>query len=301
MNKNILHITDQQLIDSYNELKSGWAVAKKYNINGHMFYKRLKKINFIFNKNLWDNNEIIKLKKLYIEYDGNIRKISTIINRTYAAIACKANELKITDYHRKAEDDTIKKMSNCTKKRIKEKGHPRGMLNKHHSKESKENMSKTRTGVKLNLSEEKRQNRSDRMSKMIRNNNNYSRCKRGYYNIDGKIMYFRSSWEPIYAQYLNILIKIKAIVSWEYESDTFWFEKIKRGIRSYTPDFKIIHIDGSIEYHEVKGWMDDKSQTKIKRMKIYFPEIKMIIIGEKEFYGLKKKWNLEKLKMVDKD
>jgi hypothetical protein len=36
-------------------------------------------------------------------------------------------------------------------------------------------------------------------------------------------------------------------------------------------------------------------------MKIYFPEIKMIIIGEKEFYGLKKKWNLEKLKMVDKD
>lgn len=121
--------------------------------------------------------------------------------------------------------------------------------------------------------------------------------KRGYYNIDGKTMYFRSSWEAVYAIYLNILLNIKAIKLWEYEVDTFWFEKIKRGVRSYTPDFKVFHINGDIEYHEVKGHMDPKSKTKIKRMKLYYPKIKLIVIGEKEFKNIKNKWGLKKIKM----
>lgn len=79
-----------------------------------------------------------------------------------------------------------------------------------------------------------------------------------------------------------MLFKAKAISSWEYEPDTFWFEKIKRGVRSYTPDFKIVHKDGTVEYHEVKGWMDKKSQTKIKRMAIYHPEIKLVVLMKPE-------------------
>jgi hypothetical protein len=83
--------------------------------------------------------------------------------------------------------------------------------------------------------------------------------------------YFRSSYEANYARYLNW-----SKVPWEYETKTFWFEGIKRGSRSYTPDFWIIP---EAEFHEVKGWMDPKSATKLKRMKKYHPAVKVVIIG----------------------
>lgn len=69
------------------------------------------------------------------------------------------------------------------------------------------------------------------------------------------------------------------IVSWEYEKHTFWFEAIRRGVRSYVPDFRVVLPDGSHEWHEVKGWMDPKSQTKLKRMAKYYPEETVIVVG----------------------
>src|SRR3990167_6016438 len=69
-------------------------------------------------------------------------------------------------------------------------------------------------------------------------------------------------------------------IEWDYECKTFWFEKIKRGVRSYTPDF---YLKSENEYHEVKGWMDTRSITKLKRMKKYYPEVKMVVIDGKWF------------------
>ena len=69
----------------------------------------------------------------------------------------------------------------------------------------------------------------------------------------------------------------------------FLFEKIITGTRTYIPDFKIYHFDDSFEYHEVKGWLDSKSKTKLKRMKKYFPQIKMILIDKEAYYDIKKK------------
>lgn len=119
--------------------------------------------------------------------------------------------------------------------------------------------------------------------------NNYSRCKRGHYDIGGIDFYFRSLWEANYALYLNFLVKQKQIIKWEFETDTFWFEKIKRGVRSYMPDFKVFNKDGTIEYHEVKGWMDKKSVTKIKRMATYYPKIKLIVIDQTSYKDIKNK------------
>ena len=104
-----------------------------------------------------------------------------------------------------------------------------------------------------------------------------------------------------YANYLTILLKLNIIQKWEYESETFWFEKIKRGVRSYTPDFKIFYSNGNIEYHEVKGWMDNKSKTKIKRMKLYYPEINMIVIDENALNTLRRKYDISNIKLVEKD
>ncbi len=111
----------------------------------------------------------------------------------------------------------------------------------------------------------------------------YSRGKASWVEIGGKKFYARSQWEANYGLYLNF-IKVNGIISdWEHEPETFWFNGIRRGVCSYLPDFRITNLDGSIEFHEVKGWMDDKSKTKIRRMAKYHPSVKLIVRGKEWF------------------
>lgn len=175
----------------------------------------------------------------------------------------------------------------CKKTTFKEKKVYNKMGSEAQRKVSSENMKKmwANPNSKLN-SEEYRQKISDRMSKQMvgrikSSADNYSRTKKGWAEFDnGKRCYFRSGWELKYANFLETLKKSKAIKDWTYEEDTFWFEKIKRGVRSYTPDFKIYFNDDSYEYHEVKGWMDPKSKTKIKRFEKYYPLESLTIIDQ---------------------
>ena len=95
--------------------------------------------------------------------------------------------------------------------------------------------------------------------------------------------YFRSTWEANWARYLKWLKDRGEIKDWEYEVQEFVFDKIKRGSRSYLPDFRILTNAGAIEFHEVKGYMDQKSSTKIRRMAKYFPEVRLTVIGKKEY------------------
>lgn len=110
----------------------------------------------------------------------------------------------------------------------------------------------------------------------------YSRS-RGGRRPDLGNAYFRSAWEANYARYLNLLISQDKILLWEYEPHTFVFERIKRGTRTYTPDFRVVHHDGRHEWHEVKGWMDQPSRTRLKRMAKYFPDEKIVIIDHAWF------------------
>lgn len=111
--------------------------------------------------------------------------------------------------------------------------------------------------------------------------------QKGWYESGDRKYYLKSSWELSYAKYLDELLSNGKIVEWEYEPDTFWFERIKRGIRSYTPDFKVKYLDGKVEYHEVKGYLDSKSKTKLNRMRIYHPEIKMKLVDRAVMKSLK--------------
>jgi hypothetical protein len=108
----------------------------------------------------------------------------------------------------------------------------------------------------------------------------------GWRNIHGRRIYFRSAWEANWARYLEWLRQRGDIEAWEHEPTTFWFEKIKRGVRSYLPDFAVIERGGKIVYHEVKGWMDPKSATKIKRMRIYHPAVNLIVIDKKSYRSM---------------
>ena len=101
--------------------------------------------------------------------------------------------------------------------------------------------------------------------------------------------FFRSSWEANYARYLNFLIAKGEIARWEYEPDTFWFIPIKRGIRSYMPDFKVWERETAQPYYvEIKGWMDAKSQTKLKRMQKYHPAVKIRLLDQVQYKALAK-------------
>lgn len=114
--------------------------------------------------------------------------------------------------------------------------------------------------------------------------------------IDGRRIFFRSRWEFRYALYLQLLKEKGEIKDWQHEPKTFWFEGIKRGTNNYKPDFLVIHKNDSEEWVEVKGYMDSKSATKIKRMAKYFPQIKLRVV-DKSFFSK----NAKNLKILIKD
>lgn len=174
--------------------------------------------------------------------------------------------------------------------------HPKGFKGGKHSAQAKKIFSEVSKKMWADPnhflnSKEYRQKVSDRMSKKApaRNAKNaYSNAKRGKREGLGDY-FFRSRWEANYARFLNLAIKQKEIFKWEYEPETFWFERIKRGTRSYTPDFKIWETETSVPYFvEIKGWMDAKSKTKLKRMGKYFPHIRVDLVDEKQYRALEK-------------
>lgn len=107
--------------------------------------------------------------------------------------------------------------------------------------------------------------------------------KQEWKQVGDKRIFARSKWEYKYAVYLQTLKESGDIKDWEHEPEEFWFDKIKRGVRSYKPDFRVIHKNDATEYVEVKGYMDAKSKTKIKRMKIYHPQIKLRVVDGEWF------------------
>jgi hypothetical protein len=118
--------------------------------------------------------------------------------------------------------------------------------------------------------------------------------KQFWATIGDKKIYFRSSWEYYYAIFLEKLKQERKIIDYKHEPKCFWFEDIKRGVRSYLPDFCIIHNDGNEEWCEVKGYYDSKSKTKMKRMAKYYPQVKIRLVGADWF-----KQNLKSCKALE--
>lgn len=265
---------------------------------------------------LYTQDEIEYIKENYNKM--NIRQLAENIGRgkNWQNVSRKAKELGLTNVTKrkfrhsdqpkpvdrspkfKTDEERATYKSKVMKEWHATHEHPKGMLGKTHSKEYRARRSKIMKDQWANPnsyfnSEENKQKQSERMSKSqnerIRRNQSlgYSRGKGGTRADLG--IYVRSSWEANVARYLNFLIKQKTIFKWEYEPDTFWFENIKRGTRSYTPDFKIWDTENSDPYYwEVKGYMDAKSKTKLKRMAKYYPDVKVVVIGKDEYNDIKK-------------
>ena len=290
------------LYDSYKELNNVWKVGKKFGLSGQLVHANLSRHGLSKPMNIFTKEDANYLNENYLKYrvDGRLKDLAAIMNRTDAFISRKARLLGLTDRSSHISfKHKSKEVSERMKKYFRENPHPKGMLGKKHTQEVVNSFSINAKAMwkdpnsKFN-SQEYRQKKSDYMSKFMSERmksnsvNNYNRVKRGTVDIGGKVFFARSSWECNVAAYLNFLKLNKEILDWEHEPETFWFEKIKRGVRSYLPDFKITKRDGSFYFLEVKGWMDSKSATKIKRMALYYPNIELQVISSKRYNEIKK-------------
>ncbi len=190
-------------------------------------------------------------------------------------------------------DAQRKAISDTAKKRIAENGHPRGALGMRHSAETKARLSEISIKRWASMTDEQKVQKTMKMMKTRVANGTAvpprnASWKGGWREIGGVRKYYRSRWEANYARYLAWLKQNNQIADWLHEPKTFWFEGIKRGTVSYLPDFWVKENSGAESYHEVKGWMDSRSQTKLKRMAKYHPTVKVILIDKKAYSSIAK-------------
>jgi hypothetical protein len=258
----------------------------------------------------WTDQEIAKLIAWYRRpgADGrdtlHLQTLAAELGREKVNVCRKAKVLGLTKQSRKIRTaDAKKKISERTKKYIRENGHPRGALGLKHSPETRKVLSeKSRNGwerrkkqpilmhlkrvqtVRTNL---ERYGVASPVQAINQGRNVYSRCKRGVREDLG--FFVRSRWEANYARYLMWMKGRGEISSWEYEPTTFRFDGVSRGPYTYKPDFLVVENDGRRAYHEVKGWMDSASRGRLKRFAKFYPEHAMVVVDAKAYREIQRK------------
>lgn len=92
--------------------------------------------------------------------------------------------------------------------------------------------------------------------------------------------------EAKYADFLETRKQAGEIISWR-------FEEIKFRLADKTwllPDFQIMLSDGSIEYHETKGFMQEDANVKLKAVADKYREYRWILV---RWDSKKKEWLFE--------
>ncbi|MCX7831758.1 MAG: hypothetical protein N2440_02530 [Actinobacteria bacterium] len=85
-------------------------------------------------------------------------------------------------------------------------------------------------------------------------------------------------------------------IKWEYEPHTFPIEFDKKGrvITYFTPDFYLPELDLYIELTTMNQKLVTKKNRKVRKLKELFPEIKIIVLYQKDFRNLIIKYGLVK-------
>lgn len=295
--------TDMELFRAYERLGNVWKVGELFGMKGSTVHHRIKRTGLYKPRDPeFTEAQVERIKSFYAttpdaEFDLSV--LAAELGKSRQNICRKARHLGLS---KKRRPVTAKEIERRKKLTWAGREHPRGMAGKKHSPEALAVMSQsakrmwaTHKAFEIGLmSPESRAARSIRQRIAINNrpaSKSYTRTKGGHREDLGGI-YFRSSWEANYARYLNLLVRMKVVQSWEFEPETFWFEGVKRGAVSYKPDFKV-HYRGDVnpEYVEIKGWEVAKDRTKWRRMKKYHPHVKLVIVGAKEYRAIERKWS----------
>jgi len=98
---NMKKATDEELIEAYNELKSVWKVADKFNMAGQTVWERLKRLGVIKPKRFTED-EINFIKEHYNEYAdaGKLEELCRILDRPKTSVVRKARQLGLTNQRR---------------------------------------------------------------------------------------------------------------------------------------------------------------------------------------------------------
>ncbi len=234
----------------------------------------------------WSDAEIQYVQDAYAA-DVPVEVIASQLGRTNSAVYLKASRLGVTDSKRKKRPAEVE----AIKVRVREwwatldretilhiTQHPC-------TQETKDKISATikqsyKDGSRVN-SEEHRQIASDTLKKLKAANpgGRFSHPGTGSAGKRADLgFYVRSRWEANVARLLWSCLDQGIFQNVEYEPLRFDFDAIKRGVRSYLPDFRITWPDDQIEYVEVKGWWDARSKTAVKRFYKYYPTETLWII-----------------------
>lgn len=278
--------SNDQIKSSYQKLKSCRKVANLFGMCPQSVHERLVSMGINNQINILTDSEKTRIQEFYNSGfkrgDGKLKDFSKSIGRTIPFISRYAKSEGLSNKNRSVGAQVKENCSVNSKKWLEKNDHPKGMKGKTHSQEMKQSMSQRIKTYYKNLTPEKKALQYSKMVQSQRDNGVYNK-PRGSWNsawrtIGGKTKFFRSRWEANYARYLQLLKEKGEIIDWEHEPQTFWFLEIMRGSRSYLPDFKITKLDGTHYWIEVKGWMDSRSLTKLKRFAKYYPDEVLVLI-----------------------
>lgn len=285
---------DAHLVEVYQRVGSVHRAAAELGMSHSRLHRRLTKLGAMKGVH-FTAEERASIRSAYeAAGDGpvDLSALSKGLGRRRNCIARIAGEMGLTNGRRAKSTDARRALEAGRDAHFKANGHPKGFAGQNHSADAKAVMSTKSRDAWLvaktfnvgAMAPDVRQRKSD--AAVLRNalapaENAYSRAKHGR-REDLDNIFFRSAWEANYARYLNWLKARGDIIGWEYEPVTFWFEKIRRGVRSYKPDFRVTEANQTY-FVEVKGWMDPKSKTKLARMKRYHPDVEVRLVGERQY------------------
>lgn len=275
--------TDKAIIDSYAATKSVWKTGEQLDMCGQSVWERLRRLGIVTSdENAWTKQQIQVLTEAYsidIAEPILLEDLAEIIGKHKTNVCRKAHELGLTTSKtRRKTPEYCKEFSERQAEWLKTHPHPR----------HKDRVFRTCPVCGCffdELPSSKKKTCGKRCATKLTHGHPQTQGNQGY-SKNGKRpdlnnQYFRSAWEANYARYLNL----KGI-KWEYEPETFEFFKIKKGVRFYTPDFRVHLTDGLndwIEYHEIKGWDYAKGKTARNRFLKYYPG-KILVLRDAKWY-----------------
>lgn len=294
-------VPDEVIIEAYNRIGNVWKVAEEVGLCGQSVHERVKRLGLKTNNPHFTDNDVERLKSDYLKYllDGNLQGLADEMGRTKQFICRQAGKLGLTDLSRGKKCIKGFKPS-ISKGHWDSREHPKGFMGKKHNDETKAIISKkskisqheiTASGRRGEINKKTMVTRFEKGSYVQKREK--ASWKSGWREINGVKYYFRSRWEANYAHYLESCRVSGVIKKWEHEPHLFVFEAVDTKYKTYLPDFRVTMTDNSVEYHEVKGWFDERSRTKIEYMGLYFPEVCLKVFSGDWFS--KKTPKLEKL------
>lgn len=256
-------------------------------------------------RQMWSDEEVETLRAAYAAAGNGPVQLDTLadkLGRDKANICRKARGLGLTNKARRyveawkdrrkfgGDTEALKRFqSEGQKRRLAENGHPRGALGMKHGDTTKATIAEKSRAMWAAMGEDERDGFVAKAYRaQVEKGGGPPKIgrgtwKAGWREIGGKRNYYRSRWEANYARYLQWLKDRGEIADWAHEPETFWFEAIKRGVRSYKPDFRVWEKSGASNLHEVKGWMDARSKTTLARMAKYHPDQTIILIDGNQY------------------